>query len=201
MGGRSGLRVLIQLGALWGIARGLPARAAEGTPALADSQLVATLHQVNQIEVQAGRLAQQNGSGPRVRRYGRTLIREHRRADQQLRQYARSSQIDVEASPPVAAAAELNAARKRLHNLQSLHGSVFDQDFADVTIQANKRTLRLVNSGRRQTADRRLKAMLGQVASQLRQHQQTAGELVARASRQRAPGRLRLAGRASHSPK
>jgi putative membrane protein len=201
MGVRRGLRVLIQLGALWGIARGLPARAAEATPALADSQLVATLHQVNQIEVQAGQLAQQNGSGPRVRRYGRTLIREHRRADQQLRQYARSSQMDVAVPPPAAAMAELNAARRRLHNLQSLHGSVFDQDFADVTIQTNKRTIRLVNNGRRQTADRRFKAMLGQVALQLRQHQQMAGDLVARSSGKRATGRLRLAGRASHSPK
>jgi len=189
------------LGALWGIARGLPARAADGTAAVADSQLVATLHQVNQIEVQAGQLAQQNGSRPRVRRYGRTVIREHRRADQQLRQYARSSQMDVEVPPPVAALAELNATRKRLHNLQSLHGSVFDQDFADVTIQANERTIRLVNNGRRQTADRRLKAMLGQFALQLRQHQQMAGDLVARASGKQAAGRLRLAGRASHSPK
>lgn len=193
--GRGGLRILVQLGVLWGFGFGAPARAAEAAPALTDSQLVATLHQVNQIEVQAGKLAQQNGSARRVRQYGRTLVRDHRRADRQLRLYARSSRMDVDVAPPAATEADLRAARTRLQNLQTLHGTVFDEDFAGVTMQAHTRAIQLVSSGRRQTTDRRLKAMLAQLALELRQHKQMAADL-ARPPAGRARRRLRLAGRA-----
>lgn len=179
---RGGLRRVMVVAALCGI--GLAARAAQASPV--DDQLMATVHQVNQLGVQAGRLAQHNGSTARVRRYGRTLIRDHRRADQQLRQYARSSELDVGVAAPPSTEAELRAARTRLHNLQSLHGSVFDQDFANVTIETNRRAIELVSRGRRQVTDRRLKVMLGQMALSLRQHKQMAADLV-----HRRPGLVR----------
>ena len=186
---RGGLRILIQWGALWGIAAGAPAAAAQPPPALTDGQLVAALHQVNQLEAQAGRLAQQNGSAKRVRRYGRMLVRDHRGADRQLRQYARSSQMDVDLPPPAATEAELTTARTRLFNLQALHGSVFDQDFADVTLQMQRRAIRLVDDGRRRAADRHLKAMLAQIALQLRQHRQMAADLARACPRWQVAGR------------
>lgn len=183
---RGGLRIVMQVAALCGI--GLAARTAQGSPA--DDQLLATLHQVNQFGVQAGRLAQHNGSTARVRRYGRTLIRDHRQADRQVRQYARSSRMDVVVAP--APEAELTAACTRLHNLQSLHGSVFDQDFAHVTIDTSQRAVELVNRGRRQTTDRRLRVMLGQIALSLRQHKQMAADLL-----HRKPARHEVASRAA----
>jgi predicted outer membrane protein len=49
-----------------------------------DNALVMKIHRVNQMEIKAGQLAQQNSSTARVKSYGQQLVRDHQAADQKL---------------------------------------------------------------------------------------------------------------------
>ena len=59
---------------------------------------MAQLHQVNRMEIEAGRLAQLRSVTRAVRDYGRMLVVDHTRADGKLRALAQRSHVDLEMS-------------------------------------------------------------------------------------------------------
>lgn len=171
-------RVLVQWAAFCGFAAGGAALAADAAPAFTDGQLVAALHRVNRMEIDAARMAQKNAAGKPVKRFARMLARDHRRADRDLGSYARDRHLGLAATLPAGMTGELTAARTRLSNLQALHGSVFDEDFANLMVRDHQRAITLVRRGRAQASDPRLKTMLGQLARQAREHERAAASLA-----------------------
>lgn len=178
MGMRFRSRVLVRLGVLCVLVWGLTARAGELAPAFSDDQLLGTLHRINRMQIEAGRMAEKNAAARAVKRYGKTLVREHGRADRDLASYARKTGVDLDAALPAGMNTELTAARTKLNNLQTLHGSVFDQDFANLMVRDHQRAIALVRQGRAQVNDPRLKSMLSQMETELRAHKQTAASLL-----------------------
>jgi putative membrane protein len=55
-----------------------------------DNALVMKIHKINQMEIQAGQLAQRNSSTAKVKSYGQQLVRDHQAADQKITTLARS---------------------------------------------------------------------------------------------------------------
>ena len=55
-----------------------------------DHALVMKIHKINQMEIQAGQLAQRNGSSAKVKQYGQQLVRDHQAADQKITTLAQS---------------------------------------------------------------------------------------------------------------
>lgn len=47
-----------------------------------DEQVIAKVHQANQMEIQIGKLAEQKGASAGVKRYGGLLRRDHQKGDQ-----------------------------------------------------------------------------------------------------------------------
>src|SRR5215468_4437651 len=46
-----------------------------------DQQILSKMHQVNQMEIDIGKLAEQKSQDPEVQRYGRRLVRDHEMGD------------------------------------------------------------------------------------------------------------------------
>ena len=55
-----------------------------------DNALVMKIHKINQMEIQAGQLAQRNSSSAKVKQYGQQLVRDHQAADQKVTTLAQS---------------------------------------------------------------------------------------------------------------
>jgi len=73
-------------------------------------------------EVELGRLAQQNGQSPEVKAFGERMVRDHTKANDQLKQVASQEGVAL----PTTLDAKDQATLQRL---QDLHGSAFDKAY------------------------------------------------------------------------
>ena len=64
---------------------------------MTDERLVTILHDTNKEEIQAGRLAQQQGSSADIKSYGEKLVTDHTKADEQV--MAAASKAGVKPNP------------------------------------------------------------------------------------------------------
>ena len=57
--------------------------------------LIPTLHRMNEIEIDAGRMAQSNSASEAVKDYGRQLEQDHQAADQDLEAFAQARSVST----------------------------------------------------------------------------------------------------------
>jgi len=153
------------------------ARAAGGPP-FTPGELVGTLHRVNQVEIEAGKMAERRGGTQAMKDYGATLRHDHATADERLRRYADEHHLNLDTTPPVGIGSELAQTRGELENLENLGGASFDREFAELMAWDHQKAIIMVDRARRQTRDPQLKAMLDEVEPNLREHAQIAANLL-----------------------
>jgi putative membrane protein len=182
------------------------ARGARGTPgAQGDKaeQFVRKALMGGQMEVQMGQLAQQKGQSQEVKDLGATLVRDHTKADQQLRQIA--SAKNIQSVPGAAAEGQGQAPQsetyhqrsqastyahgehgkdakhqKMLSKLQNESGAEFDKDFVRMAIRDHKKDIAEFEKCRTDVNDPQITAFIDQTLPTLRNHLQMA-ETAARA--------------------
>jgi putative membrane protein len=186
-------------------------RGARGTPgAQGDKaeQFVRKALMGGQMEVQMGRLAQQKGQSQEVKDLGATLVRDHAKADQQLRQIASTKNIqnvsggaEWQGQKEEAGQAQGNAYQhergqastyahgehgkqmkhqKMLSKLQNESGAEFDKDFVRMAIRDHKKDIAEFEKCRTDVSDPQITAFIDQTLPTLRNHLQMA-ETAARA--------------------
>ena len=127
------------------------ARAADA-PATAD--VLNKMHNANLTEIEAGKLAQDNGHSKATKDYGRMLVADRKSADQQVMALAKEENIDLSASAPVVGSnsvADLTA------------GSTFDRRFGRSMVEDDKKEITELTAARDHTSDANLKKMLTDV--------------------------------------
>ncbi len=159
------------------LAGGAAAAASGGVPFTA-SETVGTLHRVNQMEIEAGKIAQRLGASEAVRKYGATLEHDHAEADERLKRYATQHRVDLDTAPPVGVGSALAQARTELQNLTRLGGASFDLAFAELMRRDHQTIITAVDRARVEIVDPQLKALLGQLEPELREHEQMAAGLL-----------------------
>jgi predicted outer membrane protein len=145
-------------------------------------ELVGTLHRVDEIELEAGKMAERSGGTQAMRDYGATLQHDSVAAAERLKRYARRHHIPVEANPPFGVAGELARARGELDNLENLGGASFDREFAEMMVRDHSKALLILDRARRDVTDPDLKALLDEVEPNLREHEQLAANLLRESS-------------------
>ena len=98
------------------------AGAALAAPSHADQAFAAMAAQAGQAELQAGQLAQQSASMPRLRQYGQTLVNNYGQYNDQLQQLAQQQNLTLPDQPTVYQHAESQ-------RLLGLNGDAFDHAF------------------------------------------------------------------------
>ncbi len=145
--------------------------------ALGPGELVAQLHQANQLEIAAGQLAQQKGSAPDVRAFGRMLESDHRDADATLTEYAQHHDLSLDDLPERLRLQDQEA-RAHLDSLRALSGSDFDRAFVQLMQQAHARVIGTIDASRTAVTDPQLQEMLAALEPTLRGHRQIAENLL-----------------------
>jgi putative membrane protein len=141
------------------------ARAAD-PPSTAD--VLDKLHKSNLTEIEAGKLAQDNGHSKATKDYGKMLVSDHTSADKQVVALAKEEKIDLSASTPVVGA-------KSLADLSA--GPAFDRRFARSMVDDHKKDIAEVTAARDSTTDVKLKALLTALLPTLEKHESMAESL------------------------
>jgi putative membrane protein len=128
------------------------ARAAD-PPSTAD--VLDKLHKSNLTEIEAGKLAQDNGHSKATKDYGKMLVSDHTSADSQVKALAKEEKIDLSVGTPV----------------------VGSNSLADLTADDHKKAIAEATAARDTTTDAKLKALLTGMLPTLEKHESMAESL------------------------
>lgn len=147
-------------------------------PALNAVELVPTLHRINEMEIDAGKMAENKGGTQAMKNYGEKLQRDHQAADNQLSAYAAEAKIDVNGSVPAPVARKLQQAKEQMSALQNVNGEAFDRRFAEQMVHGHKGAIAMLDKSKPKIADPKLRALLTGLEPALRSHEQIAANLL-----------------------
>jgi putative membrane protein len=143
---------------------GATSRAAD-PPVTAD--VLQKLHESNQKEIQAGKMAEKNGQSKQVKDYGKMLVKDHSAADKKVSALAKQETIDLPA--PAAGAHEMSGMAA---------DPSFDGKFAQEMLEDHKKDIAEVTEARDNTKDAKLKKLLSDMLPTLQKHEEAAQKIV-----------------------
>ncbi len=100
--------------------------------------VLSTMHQMNQLEMQLGKLAEQKGATEDVRRFGDRLYRDHQFADGKVTSLATAQQLELLPADQLPAAPKLKDAMQKAQQLTQMSGAGFDSMFLQMMIQTHE---------------------------------------------------------------
>jgi putative membrane protein len=169
---------------------------------LSDDVLLRQLHRTNLMEIQAGQLAQRNGSSPKVKEFGARLVRDHQAADKKVVALAKQLRIALPAAQDKGRAREQwgrdttgmadttnrqgypqsyqqrGESRDELARLRSLRGAAFDTAFANAMVQGHDQAISLLEMAQGQVQHEELRSFIASTLPTLREHLQMAQSLA-----------------------
>lgn len=145
----------------------------------ADARILSTLHAKNLEEIEAGRLAQQNGSSAGVRSYGETLVRDHTANDAKVMQVARDTGISLMTADEAMRAANREKGQSTpsadpLADLRKLRGEQFDSTFTQRVHSGHRELIQTVEAALPNVRDQKVRTLLNEMLPVLRDHERRA---------------------------
>lgn len=171
----SGTATRMLVGAAIAAWAGSDARAAE-TPETA--KVLNELHETNQKEIAAGKVAEKSGKTREVKDYGKTLQKDHTAADKKVTALAKQEKIEL-AAPPEPAAGMSGMASDPM----------FDAKFAQEMLDGHKKAIADVTEAHDHTSDEKLKKLLGELLPTLKKHEEIAQKILDKEGKKEAASR------------
>jgi putative membrane protein len=142
------------------------AQAGAPTPHQLDAQLLEKLHEANQLEIAAGKLAQKQTPTPGIQKFGAQLIEDHTAADKEV--VAVAKQEGVALHP---------ADQAPLASLRGLKGAKFDSAFAVMMTKDHKSAVQMVEAAQSEQHDAPVRALIAKTLPVLQKHLHHAEQL------------------------
>jgi putative membrane protein len=133
-------------------------------------EVLLKLHHSNQMEVAAGKLAQEKGQSKDIKSFGKTLVNDHTAADKKVMALAKQEKIDLPASAPMS--------DDKMDKMKAASGADFDKMFAAEMLEDHNKDVAEATAARDATNDEKLKKLLTELVPTLQKHQDTAQKLV-----------------------
>jgi putative membrane protein len=134
------------------------------------ADVLTKLHHANQMEIEAGKLAQQKGESKAIKSYGKTLVNDHTAADKQVVSLAKQLKVDLPAESP--------GNDGMLEKVKATSGAEFDRTFAAEMLDDHKKDVEETTEARDKTSNPKLKKLLAGLVPKLEKHRETAQKLV-----------------------
>jgi putative membrane protein len=135
-------------------APGMKMPGTEAPPAeqqMTDARLITLLHRVNQEEIAAGKLAQKKGSSAEVKDYGKKLIADHTRSNQEVMATAKKAGITPNDSELTAHDQEMmRVDKKKMDELKRLSGTEFDRAFTQELSRDHDHMISMLRDSKKQ---------------------------------------------------
>jgi putative membrane protein len=133
-------------------------------------QVLMKLHHSNQMEVAAGKLAQEKGQSKDIKSFGKTLVTDHSAADKKVMALAKEEKITLPAAAPMP--------EDKMNKMKAASGADFDKMFAAEMLEDHKKDIADAKTARDSTQDAKLKALLASTIPVLEKHRDIAQRLT-----------------------
>jgi putative membrane protein len=134
-----------------------------GSVSAADRGFVDKAAAGGMAEVAAGELAQQKASSDSIKSYGKHLVDDHTKANDELKEIAGTKGVDVPSAPDA-------AHETAMAKMQALSGADFDRAFKAQMIADHQKTIGLFKQEASAGKDADLKAFAGKTLPTLQEH-------------------------------
>ena len=142
---------------------------ASGTLAAQDATFVTEAAQSGNAEVKIGQLAAKNSETDAIRRFGQTMVTDHTKMNQELKQIATRKAASVPT--------DLGKHQAHYDQLAALKGGEFDAAFKEHEIKDHEEAVQLFEKQSQQGGDADLKAFAQKHLAHLREHLTKAQQL------------------------
>lgn len=130
------------------------------------AQVLEELHQSNQKEIAAGKMAEKSGKSRDVKDYGKMLQKDHASADKKVTALAKDEKINLAGAKPANDMAGMAS------------DPSFDSKFAQEMVQDHKKDIASATDARDHTPDPKLKKLLTDLVPTLQKHEDKAQQIV-----------------------
>lgn len=158
-----------------------------GMPAMEFStkeEFLAHVQHVNDMEIQAGQLAQKNATNPKVKQYGVTLVTDHKKAQTKVKPMLTGAAATM--SPEHKKMMEPKMAK--MNEMKALKGLEFERQFLTQMVADHKETIEVMKSFKEKTDDAKVKSLITELLPTIEMHHKTAETLLASVDRQNTSG-------------
>jgi len=147
--------------------------------ASADLLALAHFHHINQVEIDAGRMAQKQGSTQAVKAYGQMLVKDHQTADKDLTAFAKKQGVTIPMDKPKDEADQRaqQDMKDAMTKLKTLKGADFDTAFLQQMVQDHEKALADIDSAIGVVQNQDLVAILKDIKPLLQKHEDQARDL------------------------
>jgi putative membrane protein len=145
-----------------------------------DQQILSKMHQVNQMEINLGKLAEQKSDDPEVKRYGRRLVRDHEMGDRKVTMLAKQLNLTLMTPQPQTPEEQQKAQMQMqmVDKLKTLSGKNFDNTFLPAMVNGHTEAIiMLKNVAVKLPRQSPVRMFISQMVPILQQHQQLAEDL------------------------
>ncbi|MGZ3852154.1 MAG: DUF4142 domain-containing protein [Flavisolibacter sp.] len=140
------------------------AQPANNTPlGKADSSFVMAAAVGGLMEVEAGKVAQDNAQNQRVKDFGGMMVADHSKANDELKSYASGHNITVPATLPAAKQKEVDA-------LKNMKGAAFDKHYVSMMVEDHQKDVAEFKKQSTGAKDDQLKAWVTNTLPTLQKH-------------------------------
>jgi len=115
------------------------------------------------MEVELGQLAQQNGSSQRVKDFGALMVKDHGKANEELKQLAAAKNIQLPSAP-------LEKHQKHIDKLKDKKGVDFDKDYIKMMVDDHEEDIKKFQDAANDVSDTDLKAFAAKTLPVLQTH-------------------------------
>lgn len=129
----------------------------------ADAEFAAEAASAGMMEVELGRLAQTNASNQRVKNFGEMMVKDHSKANDELKQLASAKNIQLPSAP-------MDDHQKHIDDLRDKTGVEFDKDYMKMMVDDHKEDIKKFQDAATEVNDADLKAFAAKNLPVLQAH-------------------------------
>ena len=133
------------------------------------AEVLGSLHEADQKEIQAGRIAQKDGQSKAVKDYGKMLVKDHTTADDKVAALAQKQNVDLVAATPAPGPNDMGTMAT---------GPDFDKKFAQEMLDDHRKAIGALTAARDSTADPQLRKLLTDLLPTLEKHAAAAQKII-----------------------
>lgn len=145
-----------------------------GSLSLADAdraQILGKLRSINQTEIKVGQLAEEKGATTEVKDYGRKLVADHKKLDDDVTKFAGAYSVTIAEVQPS------DEDKTAIDDLENSTGAEFDKKFLATMVKGHEDAINMVKIARNETKDAKFKNFLARVIPGLEKHEAAAQKL------------------------
>jgi putative membrane protein len=128
-----------------------------------DSKFAVDAANGGMAEVQLGEVAQSKGTDPKVKEFGKMMVTDHTKANDELKALAASKNITLPAAPS-------EEMQKTAADISEKTGKDFDKAYIDQMVEDHKKTVKLFEDGQKNVKDAEIKAFIDKTLPVLKSH-------------------------------